>query len=515
MQHSGHGEHERIGRKRRYGAALVLFATALLPLVLAAPSTPAAPLDQVCSPRPAVSVSGPVQDGSGRLRVTVSAQSTASTPNNQLRSLRFFADGQVPAPNGVIDVDDHNQFGRLPPFTLDLLSPRSQQTFFIRPQVADRAITIQLEVVDNCPTPWRTFVGAGVTALPAATATLVPAASPTPMPTPGASPTPPPIAGIPRCAHDDRVWHGLVERASNGSILCTYGHEHKDDPRVLDGLFGPLSYGTIGVPWAALNAAGNPENHRTFGWAVVQVSTCLTPNGRAGLTAMRVQTHVGYNGATSRDHSFHLQAQTCVPGDPVAGRLSVGGHLDFGFLYIDSPQCLEQRVALQSDIIRPLLNLSLRRLHAGYPTCPRVDMTWYGANGAISNGAPRVLVNLGVRREDWGQIDPASPSTLHLTDPNNANGSWQEPAHLVSVFVPDEWDALDGVLDGRVTFQGFTDRWGNLVGPCAPEGMDCVPLWLDRVRTGMEYQFRADAAGIGPREYDVRVNGQSLIEYPN
>jgi hypothetical protein len=457
------------------------YPPAIGPTTLAAPATRSATAG-------GADVGVTVGPGVGKqLPVTIVARSGSCAPNNMLRELRFGNDPRVYR-NANILIDGHT---RIPPFTVALPSGATQMAFSVLQVTTGQDATVSLVARDNCG-EWTTVVGGGASAF-----------GPVPQ-------------GIPICTtHDPARWHGLAERNPDGSIRCVYDHEHKDDPRVLDTLFGPLSHGTIGLPWAALNAAGSPEIHRTFGWAVVQVPTCLTRFGDGSFTALRVQTHVGYNGATSRDHSYHLEGQTCVPGDPVAGRLSVGGHLDFGALYIDSPQCPVQRVALQADIIRPLLNTSLRRLHGGYPNCPRPDMTWYGANGAIATGAPRVVVNVGVRREDWGQIDPASPSTLHLTNPATANGSSQEPAHLVSVLVPTDWDALDGVQDGRVTYQGFTDRWGNLVANCAPVGMDCVPLWLDRVRTGIEHQFRAEVAGIGEREYDLRVNGQSPITYPN
>src|SRR5262249_37741207 len=65
-------------------------------------------------------------------------------------------------------------------------------------------------------------------------------ATPTATTLPTATPTPTGTSGVPACPHDPTMWHGLVERNSDGSLRCTYGHTHMDNPHALDGVLGPL-----------------------------------------------------------------------------------------------------------------------------------------------------------------------------------------------------------------------------------------------------------------------------------
>src|SRR5206468_3975061 len=127
---------------------------------------------------------------------------------------------------------------------------------------------------------------------------------------------------VPACEHDPRAWHGLVERNADGSIRCTYTHEHKDNPAALDYALGPLpAYlgGAISYPWQTQNAATgaleNDAKHRVYDWQVLDLPTCL-PQAADGLSFRRVRAEYhadGNSGAAVRFHSYWLQAQTCDP----------------------------------------------------------------------------------------------------------------------------------------------------------------------------------------------------------
>ena len=41
--------------------------------------------------------------------------------------------------------------------------------------------------------------------------------------------------------HNATMWHPLVKRDAAGAIICTYTHEHHDDPKELNDLFGAPS----------------------------------------------------------------------------------------------------------------------------------------------------------------------------------------------------------------------------------------------------------------------------------
>jgi hypothetical protein len=362
-----------------------------------------------------------------------------------------------------------------------------------------------------------------------------PVTSPTIAPTPSPSPTTAPTGSlpIPPCTnHNDTVWHTLVERNPDGSVKCTYGHEHHDDPKVLNNIFGPVGALTggneISYPWQTHSDAGdeNAHKHASYKWNVVSVATCTPSNAPFGFKNIRAEFHQdGAPGALTRYHSYWLEAQTCDPNDTgYGGIIKTGGFMDYGRLFVSTANASsEVHIPLAGD---PTSGDD-RRLHMGIsngvvPCCRNGDFTWYGSNR--SNNIPglrKVSVRNGLRGEDWGAIDPLNTSAI-VFNPNmwygsvfKGNNSWQEPMHLLNITVPASLDSSDGVIDNKVTFTGFTDRYGNiLTTTCSPTGPDCVPLYLQNVKVGT-YQFRADANKIATREYDVIINRQSLIQYPN
>jgi hypothetical protein len=366
----------------------------------------------------------------------------------------------------------------------------------------------------------------------------VPNQIPTPSPTITSAPLPTPTTAptgalpVPLCTnHNDTVWHPLVERNADGSVKCTYGHEHHDDPKVLNGVFGPVGELTggneISYPWQTHSQAGdeNAHKHASYKWNVVSVANCTPSNAPYGFKNIRAEFHQdGAPGALTRYHSYWLEAQACDPNDTAyEGVVKLGGFMDYGRLFVSTGDKSEVHVPLVGD---PTSGDD-RRLHMGIvngvvPCCRNGDFTWYGSNR--SNNVPglrKVSVRNGLRGEDWGAIDPLNTSvivfkpTMWYGSVFNGNNSWQEPMHLLNITVPAALDANDGVIDNKVTYSGFTDRYGNiLTSTCSPLGQDCVPLYLKNMKVGT-YQFRADANRIATREYDVLINRQSLIQYPN
>ena len=82
------------------------------------------------------------------------------------------------------------------------------------------------------------------------------------------TPTPLP-AGVPACTdHDVNTWHGLVKRNADGSINCTYGHTHFDNPHDLDSVLGPLPVPEISYPWMTTNENIEISKHRFYKWSI-------------------------------------------------------------------------------------------------------------------------------------------------------------------------------------------------------------------------------------------------------
>jgi hypothetical protein len=158
---------QRLGRLVMGAVLLVLLGVSLGPAI-----SPAAPLDQVCNPRPTVGV-GVAFDSPGRLLVTMTANTNLNTPTNELSRLEFSS-----VTNAQIFI---GLFAQQVPFSINL-PPGSTSTQFILHQVtAGQASTVQAVVTDTCGA-WPTLVGGGAQAFlppPTPTATSLGAATST------------------------------------------------------------------------------------------------------------------------------------------------------------------------------------------------------------------------------------------------------------------------------------------------------------------------------------------------
>jgi hypothetical protein len=134
-------------------------------------ASPAFRVTNTCAPRPEVGMRVDPAGG-GALRVTLTANTNASLPQNQFTALAF---GRTD--NAVVQVGDRPaQAGS---FRVPLSG--TQASFVVQRQAAGQATTVELAVTDACGV-WTTFVGAGAsTALgpqdPRATGSSAPPAS--------------------------------------------------------------------------------------------------------------------------------------------------------------------------------------------------------------------------------------------------------------------------------------------------------------------------------------------------
>jgi len=94
--------------------------------------------------------------GSGRLQVTVTANTAAGTPTNQLVALRFAS-----ATNATVDVA--GRAGQSGSFAVALAAGTMQTSFTVNRVSAGQASVVNFVVVDGCG-DWPTFVGSGPSA---------------------------------------------------------------------------------------------------------------------------------------------------------------------------------------------------------------------------------------------------------------------------------------------------------------------------------------------------------------
>ena len=386
------------------------------------------------------------------------------------------------------------------------------------------------EFVTESPTPVRTSTP--VPDKPIAQPTVESSATPVASNRPASADT---IAGVPVCStHNPTLYHSLVEYRADGSILCTYGHEHKDDPNSVNDLLGPPGawFGgqELSYPWQT--PYENEKKHNAYAWLVRRDLKPLSLSDNY-FQAFRIQGHfLGSGGLLpngerggfqSENHSFSMEVIVCPKSAPYnCGIARVGGWQDYGKAVVDG-EC----ILPDSD---PAIgcNTSLRRIH-GSANAGRRDFTWYGQNNRYHGikGVPAISAGVGIIGDAWAPINRADLDELNFYPPNLKqrairNGSWIDP-HLMTLAIPEELDP-DG--DGRVTTRGYTDRWGNIRTDrtCLTLRIDCVPFELLNAPVGV-VQFRSDTYlnehGIDFRydDHDVQVEHQgelkSLIRYPN
>lgn len=316
-----------------------------------------------------------------------------------------------------------------------------------------------------------------------------------------------PFAGAPLCSsHDDRAWHSLW----NATEGCHYNHEHKDNPRDLDGVFGTEFYawagGEISYPWETFPHDGNGEDypaptgpkenvikHESYGWQVYEGETCVDC-----VEAYRLEFHglFGSVGAITRFHSYSLEAKFC--DDVTCGTLRTGGWKDFGRLAVSGTNPdgtrRDEKVPLPND---PTSGIGGQRNHED-GTNPNINKTnfayWSTVNDQIN--LSRQLNGFFFQQKDtWDYVSFDDPGLVDLKCPDfqcDQNGS-KMVVDIFDIRIPSEHP---GNVNGIVNFEGYIDRYGNIVADCSPVGVDCIPIEIVNAPVG-----------------DYRVRGSNIVEY--
>jgi hypothetical protein len=365
--------------------------------------------------------------------------------------------------------------------------------------VADQFFQVPLH--QHTPTPTRT-----TTATPTATTTLGGTGSTTAPLCDGQNGRP---------AHDPTKWHPLVARNPNGSVLCTYGHDHGMDPSTVNDIFGPVPLSqNISYPWQTVSSSGVPENgpdykHRVYKWLVGRDLPCsLNSDPQGGskmITAFRLEAHADGNlGASVRFHSFWVQMQVtdCATGNK--GQISFGGHEDFARLTAGNTL-----VPLPVDPPPGCILAGDTRQEGALNAVEQSNSVWYGSLNRASTGSGpcddtpstpdpiQFQYNLGT--DGWGPVDPNNPTAFDFYSDRASHRGTQISTDALTLWI----SGYPSDSSGKVNVNGFIDRHGNRVSTCAPVGQDCIPISISNAEPGA-YGVNLPFGAVG---YDGDVLG--------
>jgi hypothetical protein len=363
-----------------------------------------------------------------------------------------------------------------------------------------------------------------------------------------------PYPDAPLCEqHDPLAYHALW----NAELGCHYDHTHADDPHAADDVFGTAIYdwlgGEISYPWQTFSDAGteNELKHGGYFWLVrtpAEIGGCSSQFADGCITAFRALTHFMMldQGARTRFHSYWFEAQACREAAPEdCGILRTGGWFDTGDLLVDDQLVQEEpRPVVRAP--RPFKLHYSNPFATWYPTSPfvRVSMEVADAWGLVILDADEASE---VQMNSTGGAPQAQPRFFCYGEPGcELNNSLIQP-HIIAVQLPRSVETsagkrlsaaaiMDPDGDGRGNFSGFVDRYGRiLVNPDGTPmemcdiGLDCIPLEIENLYLGMQYQLRDAPAGERPklhptgrawpgsgyREYDIYFDGQTTgwIQY--
>ncbi|MBK8901491.1 MAG: hypothetical protein IPM53_09935 [Anaerolineaceae bacterium] len=372
--------------------------------------------------------------------------------------------------------------------------------------------------------------------------------NPPPEPTnPPPSPTPPapggnvqPYVGAPSCeeigvAHDMNAYHGIW----NYEQGCHYDHSHNHDPSttvfadVVRGWDQPVSY-----PWQTSHE--NEHKHAGYKYVYVENPECaMLQNSDNCIKYALIQLHAvgSIIGTKTRFHSFRAVAMLCDSAGNNCGLAQTGGWSDFGIMHCDYKT---MHCPLETDPPVPADNFGL----PPYRTSVRLE----NLNHISASGKNVSYWNSGILpiqlpyfpdahnqifQYDWQTYDAwdvANPGDLETINFICADQPGCRFNHSTMRMYEMIFKVPEGLGDGRITFNGFTDLKGNVNPACTAPGPECVPLILENVPAGSA-TFRIPVGNVPITEfndYDVYFCGDVLcgphdsgampagwIKYPN
>lgn len=356
-----------------------------------------------------------------------------------------------------------------------------------------------------------------------------------------------PYSDAPACeTHDPTAYHGLWD----SELGCHYDHTHNVNPTAPEvaAIFGDYTDYTgqeVSYPWQTFAGAApgladppvdavweNDAKHpgMKFDFYDFSAASYGCPKASAGIKAVPkvwlIERHSLGNkhDYMARVHSVWSMVKLCIPNTTEWAYLYVGGWQDFG--QRTSPY-KENIVPVTSNPDPPYASeLAPYSSHncIGHVDCRGGDtianLAWISTiQQNVVEG--HELFGFGIRSNDSQQKLDAT-NGFSQTDPSfvymckDALGNYvaagckfnHSAGHTYQIAgeIDAALDNLDGVVDGRVTFIGHTDRWGHIVEGCEAIALDCVPLKMVNMPVGPYSvniaQYGLTNANVMP-DYDI------------
>lgn len=369
------------------------------------------------------------------------------------------------------------------------------------------------------------------TPTPTETPTETPVSTDTPTPTFTPSPTPTPVSpylSAPLCStHSNTEFHTLWDNSG-----CHYDHEHGTNPftpevaEVFPGVQDFLG----GVQIGNTNPSSEMENthkHGGFKWDVMLNPLHGCVGGHDGATYCVTAAVLEYHNfgdysmeMEARVHSSVAFLRVCNPASPTdCGIIYTVQHQEFGqritpyqgtvIPYPDNPvpaypaafgqyfsiDCVDDVAPTVAQCRSSLSFITSRKIAVNsiWTSKPKVS-----APGQIRPPGSTIFRFL-FRVRDLYQVFDWNDFTYPFTFRYLCGDGAYNPAgcryvnatskvHEVEGIIPVEWDNLAGFdtnpAVGRITADGFTDRFGVLQPTCTEAGGDCFPLHLVNMFVG-------------------------------
>lgn len=385
-----------------------------------------------------------------------------------------------------------------------------------------------------------------------------------------------PFAAAPACAsHDPNAWHGIW----NYALGCHYDHTHGDDPALANsyfGTFGALWGGsTISYPFPSssientMKHGGYKISVRMPGYHPLPACGTLTDNDIIQdsslvncVVAARVEYHLigGLMDIIARYHSFFAEFYVCSAASNYTqcGIVRTGGLLDYGELKaphygtrivrpggtIDfGDGMIMQYEADGADLPgsgsgepyvfgMPYSEELLAEFRRNSPRQPGANNN-YSYKATIDqwstgdwdcnprpigdpchNPHTHFLFQVG---DAWNLVDAQNLNTVHWICKGQPGCEYDGSLigmNEVAVRVLQSWQPNGG---GFVTFNGYTDKWGNIKTGCTAVTPECIPFVLERAPVGLASSRSDNECECEVYEYDVYFNGKpsGWITHPN